>query len=152
MSQILSHSHINVVINGHPFTGWADEERPVEFPSGENMVEVKVGRDGGVYGSNIPMFGGEVKFKLAPTSPTTQWAIIQKEAWKQAQINGTPTTVYEGTYMDASQGRTVRLEGGFLQMVPDISEPGQTFEMTIYFERITASVEASRFVAPLASE
>lgn len=152
MAQILSHAHVEVIINGHRFTGWADEDRPVEFPNGDDMVDVKMGRDGGLYGSNIPMFGGTMKFKLAPSSPTAQWGILQKEMWKQAQINGTPTKVYEGSYSDPSQGRAASFQGGFLQAAPDMSEPGQTYEIAIQFERITSSVESARFLAPLISE
>ena len=152
MVQILNHAHVSTVLNGHRFTGWANEDRPVEFPTGDDMVNFELGKDGGVYGDNVPMFGGKIIFRMAPTSPTAQWAVQQKENWKQAQINQTETTIYEGVYSDPIQGRSARLEGGFFVQCPDMIEPGQTFEIHVYFERITGNADGAKFRPPLASD
>ena len=151
MSQVLSRAQINLVVNGHLVEGYADEDRPVEFPTGDDMAEVSVGADGGVYGTSVPMFGGPVAIRLQPASPSCQWFCNEKERWKQDNIHGRPVTVYEGTYFDPAQGRSATLEGGILQQCPDISEPGQTFEVVIYFERITPDLDSANFAPTLTS-
>ena len=151
MSQILSNAHIECIINGHRMVGLADEDRPFEFPSGEDMVDVSTGPDGGVYGTNTAMFGGPFTVRVQPSSPTAQWFMQEKESWRQDLINGTATRVYSGSYSDPVQGRSARFEGGFLQNVPDMSEPGVTYESVVYFERIITNVDGASFLPPLSS-
>ena len=148
--QILPNAHIECIINGHRITGLAEEDRPYEFAAGEDLIETQVGADGGVYATSKPMFGGEFTIRLQPTSPSTQWFIRQKEAWKQSLINSTATVIYEGSYADPAQGRSARMEGGVLQKCPDINEPGQSFEVVLYFERIVVNVDGAIFLPILA--
>ena len=151
MSQVLSRAQIELIVNGHRVEGYADEDRPVEFPTGDEMATVQTGADGGVYATSVPMFGGAIMIRLQPASPSVQWFCNEKERWKQDNINGRPITVYEGTYSDPAQGRSATLEGGILQQCPDISEPGITFEIAIYFEKITPDLDSANFAAKLTS-
>ena len=149
MAQLLSNAHIECIINGHRFTGLADEDRPYEFPGGDDLFNESMGQDGGLYGSSTPRLGGDMTFRLAPTSPTAQWAIGENEARKSAIINGEPFRYYSGTLADPVQGRSARMDGGILKRVPTMVEPGQTFEIVIAFERITSNVDGAQFNAPL---
>ena len=100
----------------------------------------------------MPMYGGLLTIRLQPASPSTQWFIQRNEEQKQAQLNRTAVRVYSGSYSDAVQGRSARLEGGFLRKCPDMAEPGQTFEVGIYFERIAGNVDGATFRPPLSSD
>ena len=151
MSQILSNAHIECIFNGHRIEGLADEDRPFEFPSPEDMVDIQVGADGGVYGMSVVQFGGPFIVRLAPNSPSAAWAITKREAWKQAQINGEAIETFSGTYADPVQGRQVTFEGGVMLRCPDMVEPGQTFEFAFYFERMIPNTEAGKWLAPLAT-
>ena len=70
--QLLSHSHIECLINGHRFTGWAEDDPPYSWEY-EDAVELKKGQDGGLYGNSMPEFGGIYNFMVEPSSPTSQW-------------------------------------------------------------------------------
>ena len=152
MAQYLSHSHIEMVLSGHRVTGYAEEDRPIEFEDGTDRTTIQMGKDGGSYGVSESMFGGKIMVRLAPTSPTTAWFITRNEEKKQAQINNQPERVYDGSYTDSVQGRSVVLSGGTLIDCPDMSEPGQTFEVGIFFERIAGNVDGAVFHAPLVSD
>ena len=107
MGQILSHLHTNVILLNTRITGFAEEEQPVEFPA-EELLSLKRGADGGVYGVDNAMFGGLVIFRLAPTGPGAK-AFIQWRAMNdQATRNGTPKMIFEGSYSDTFQGRSAR--------------------------------------------
>ena len=150
--QLLHHAHIECIISGERMTGWADEERPVEFPDGAGRTEFKTGADGGMYGVGKAMFGGPVTFKFEPTSPSAQYWVRRNEEYKQSQINNTRSRIYSGTYSDSVQGRSARFEGGQIQDCPDMVEPGITFEVTLMFERIAGNVDGAVFHPPLASD
>lgn len=147
--QTLNNAHIECIINGHRVTGLADEDRPFEFQTGEDMADISYGPDGGMYGTNNAMFGGTFTVRVQPASPTAQWGMKEKESWKQALLNGEATTVFNGSYADPVQGRNARMEGGILLQCPDMSEPGQTFEIVFQFERIITNVDAATFLAPV---
>ena len=146
--QQLSNAHVKVIVNGNRMTGLAAEDRPYEFPSAEDMMDVSVGADGGVYASSVPMYGGPFTMRFEPSSPSVQYWINEKEANKQAQINGTEIPGYESSYSDPEQGRAATMEGGFLMSCPDMSEPGQTFEVVVYYARITPDVDGAVFEPP----
>ena len=154
MAHILSWAHISMVLTSHrnegeqhTVDGFADEDRPIEFPSSDDMADLTFGHDGALYGTAVPMYGGEVTIRLNPTSPSTQWFIDEREAWKQANLTGgiDPIPTYSGTYTDSSQNRTVRMEGGVMLRCPHINEPGVTFEVVIVFEQIVSSVGGAYF-------
>ena len=151
MAQILSHAHVDVVLDGHNFIGWADEDQPVEFDTGEDQVEISIGADGGMYGTSTAMFGSQLTFRMAPTSPTTQWLVARKEEHKQNQINGNAIRIFNGTYSDPVQGRSARMEGGVLMNCPDLPVPGQTFEATFQFERVVGNADGAVFRRPLSN-
>ena len=151
MAQFLSHAHVNARLNGHELTGWADEDRPVEFNDGSGRIDFTRGADGGLYGVASAMFGGEVTFKVQPTSPTAQWAMQRNQELKESQKNGRAIEIFSGTYSDSVQGRSARFEGGAIQDCPDMAEPGQTFEFTMHFEQIDVNVDGAVFRRPLAS-
>ena len=150
--QLLNHAHVEFIIDDERMTGWADEESPVEFPDGAGRAEFKTGADGGVYGVGKAMFGGAVVMKFAPTSPSVQYWIQRNEEYKQTQINGERTRIYSGSYSDSVQGRSARCEGGALMDCPDMSTPGVTFEVTIFYERIIGNVDGAVFHPPLTSD
>ena len=121
MAQFFSHAHIDCVLRTNTATGpearisgWADEERPVEIDDGADLFDKKRGADGGLYGSSKPMYGGPVTFRLQPNSPWTQWFIQRKQEWKNAQRTGTAIPIFEGSYGDTVQGRSITWRGGIM--------------------------------------
>jgi len=148
MNAIRSNAQRVHEINGHTITGLASDDRPIEYPTGDELVTIEVGQDGGVYGQEIPMFGGPVTYRLQPSSPSVQWFINERKARDEANINGTELTVYNGTETDPAVGESIALRGGRLLQAPHKSEPGQTYEAVIYYERIIPDVDAAKFNPP----
>ena len=151
MAQVLANAHIEHLINGHRVRGLADEERPIEFPGDQDMADLQVGQDGGLYGMTSPMFGGEIIYRVEPTSPTAQWAVQQKQLWKDAVQGGKALTIYNATHANSVAGWSASLDGGILLRCPDIVEAGQTFEFVIRYEQITSNVDGGIFSEPLSS-
>ena len=129
----------------------ADVDRPIEYAGGEDRYNLRRGRDGGLYGEALAMFGSAVTYRLDPTSPTVQQLLILNDMQKLAQEEGTEIPVIEGTDDDEVQGRTTQLMGGVLQNCPDQLEPGVDFEATIVYEKIIADVEGATFMPLLES-
>lgn len=150
MAQSESFAHIECIIDGHTFTGWSDEDPPVEFDF-ESSSDRKRGADGGLYSKGMPNYGGVFKFKMFPTSPTAQWAIQQEQLRKDAHLNGDPEKIYAGTYANPVDNKFYRLEGGIIDIFPAVISPGETYEGTIDFEVITSVVDGGRFNPPRAS-
>ena len=149
MPQIQSHLNVSVVINGRRFAGgWADEDQPVEFPSDDDLYDLSRSPDGGLYGINLPTFGGEVMFRFAPNSPDVQWWIQQLEMKKQNLLNQSAHIEYSGTYADILQGRAARFEGGLLTACPPMVVPNTTFEVGVTFEQIISEVDGANFALP----
>ena len=144
MGSILSFAHIECIINGHRVQGFSDDARPIEF-SDDDLFEKKIGKDGGLYGTDTAMFGGDLTFRLEPGAVSAGWFMQQRELKNQAEINGTARIIYAGTYRDIVQGRMARLEGGVLMKAPAMSEPGQTYEAMITFQRIITLNEGAQF-------
>ena len=145
MAQIQSNAHISLVLNEYTISGFADEERPVEFPSSDDLLDRKYGNDGSMYGMSKPMYGGDLTIRLAPTSHATAWFVKERIKLKNAQTNGDPLPTYSGTFKDEGQGRKAELSGGYLLRCADLPEAGQTFEVVIAFERIIGNVDAAKF-------
>ena len=143
--QLQSNAQRVLIINDHRFTGYASEDRPIEYPSGTDRTNIELGQDGAHYGTTIPEFGGLLMIRLQPTSPSVQWCIQQILAFDEAIINGEPLTFYQGSESVPSEGTSWQLEGGSIKRIPYRNEPGQTFEAVFDFERIIPTVAAGRF-------
>ena len=65
------------------------------------------------------MFGGNVIFRMAPTSPGAKAFMQWRAMHDQATLGGSPQMVFAGSYSDTFQGRSARFAGGVL-----ISAPG----------------------------
>ena len=153
MAQILSNAHLEHIIDGHRVEGLANEDRPIEFPTGRGFNNiVRSDHDGGMYGTSLAMFGGPVIYRVTPNSPTCQWAIQRNQERKEAIKNASAIP----TFADASHANLVAnwsadLSGGVLQDCPDIPEAGVTFEFTIEWELIDSNVDGGVFTPPLQS-
>ena len=145
MAQLFSHSHLEHIIDGHRVTRMADEERPIEFSDGSDLLEIKRGKDGGMYGVSNAMFGGPVTYRMDPASPTTQFFIKLRQEQKENERTGRIQRILRATHVDTSQGRSCVCEGGMLQKCPDMSEPGVTFEAMVEYERIVSNVDGAIF-------
>lgn len=141
---ILSTAHLVIRVNGHTMQAPAAEERPFEFPSGQDLVTYQEAPDGSVYGMSMPLFGGPMTFRLQPTSPSTKWFIRERGLRDAALRNGNPLTSYNGSYRDPAEGRVGTLRNGFLLQAPQMYEPGVTYEAIIYFPLIIPNVDGAR--------
>ena len=148
--QLQSNAHRVLIINGHRFTGYASDDRTIEYPS-EELVSIELGQDGAHYGMTIPQFGGVITIRLQPTSPSVQWCILERQALDEAKINGEALRTYEGTETVAAESTSWVLEGGYISQLPQRNETGQTYEAMFGFERIISDVEAGRFNPLLAT-
>ena len=147
MAQIQSFAHIELILNGHRFTGWANEDPPLEFEQ-EPSSERSHGADGGLYAKGMPIYGNVMTFKMFPTSPTTQWAIQQEQLRKDSHFMGTQQIYYAGTYADPVLGVSYRLEGGIIDLFPAVQVPGLTYEGSVEFEVVTSLVDGGTFNPP----
>ena len=150
MAQIESFASVELIINGHRFTSWADEDPPLEFEF-ESSSDRKRGADGGLYAKGMPVYGGMMTFKMFPTSPTTQWAMQREQTRKDAHFSGIPQEYFNGTYSNPITGTSYRLEGGIIDIFPAVAIPGLTYEGTIDFEVITSLVDGGTFNPPRAT-
>ena len=150
MTQQQSFSHIDAIINGHRFTGWANESPPYSFEQEESSVR-SVGPDGGLYALGMAAFGNSWTFKLQPNSPTAQWCVQQEQMRKDAHAEGEPLRTYSGTLVDNALGTDVRLEGGVIVKLPAVIVPGETYEGMIQFENVASNVDGGNFRAPRAT-
>ena len=148
---ILSNAQISLVLNGVTIQGFADEDRPVEFPMSDDMIERKYGADGALYGTTKPMYGGDLTIRLAPSSSSTAWFVKERIKWKNAQRDGTALPVYNGTFADEGQGRTATLTKGYMLRCADLPEAGITFEVVLAFESIIGNIDGATFAPPPSS-
>ena len=151
MAQLLSHAHIECIINGHRFTGWAEDDPPYEWEE-EDSAEFKTGQDGGMYGLSKPEFGGMFRFKLQPASPTTQWAMQQEQMRKNSVKSRAAVRIYSGTFNDPVASTSWRMAGGVIQNFPSTRTANLTYEGTIMFEELTSQVDGGKFHPPLTSD
>ena len=150
MAQLLSHSHVELEIGGHTFEGYADEDRPVEFGENGEDFNLSFGRDGGMYGTSNVQLGQVITVRLAPTSPSAQWCVQQRQLRNDALVDGGDIPIYDGNYSDSVQGRSAVLQGGVMTC-PAMMEPGVTFEAMFTFERVTSDVDGATFTPTLES-
>lgn len=147
MAQTESFAHIQLILNGHRFVAYADEDPPIDFEYESSSDRVR-GADGGLYARGMPNYGGMMTFKMLPTSPSTQWAIQQEQLRKDSHFMGTQQTYYSGTYSNPVTGVSYRLEGGVIDLFPATQIPGVTYEGSIDFEVITSLVDGGVFNPP----
>lgn len=133
------HRHCKLVLNGTEISGFGDDPRPVELPEAE-LIKTKVGADGALYGNASGMRGGEVKIKLAPTSPSTKF-LMQKvtEIHEGARIE------WNGSYGDSVLNYTTELKGGLLTKGPKGIEPETDAVFTFYFEELIPDFAGANF-------
>ena len=142
MVVIQSQRNISLLLQGHRFQSFAEEEEPVSFDAPE-MLSVKYGDDGTMYVKSSGMLGGEMTVRLAPTSRSAGWCLTRRMEVKR----GTPM-VLAGTYSDPNRNYSADLRGGVLVSCPTAVTPGTTFEATFKFEEIDAHSEGALFGDP----
>ena len=150
--QIQSRSHDLLTLNGFEFSKFAQEERPVEFPNGEDLYDIFYGADGGMYLRAKPMLGGPLIVRLDPTSPAAQWCIEREEERKMGIIDRTALPIFEGTWANQEMGVSAQLQGGAMTTCPPMIEAGITFVVAFTFERIISQVSGARFNPLLQSD
>lgn len=139
MATHLSWRHIELILNGHRFQGWSDDDPPVEFPD-IDLVNVVTGKDGAAYYSDTGMLGGEVTIKLLPTSESAKRCL----RWLEERDSGARLE-FEGTYGDSEIGFSAALRGGALRTCRPATVPDQNFEVVFHFEEIIPDYDAAQF-------
>ena len=137
MATTLSFRHVSLQINGHSFSGWADEDPPVDFES-LDLLEATFGRSGDMYISDRGKRGGEVTVKLLPTSPSAvrclQWL---NESLKDADLD------FNGIYADTKLNIGLTMKNGKFKMCDTTVVDGKTFECTWLFEELIPDVDGA---------
>ena len=151
MTGVLSNAHRDHRILGEPMTGFAEEERPIQYPSDVELFIIHIGAEGGMYARSVPTFGGEVMYRLQPESPQVAWAIRQRLFKDNADRMGIRHRIYSATEFDRARNFTARLEGGLLLRCPQVPESGVTFEFVIRYELIVPNPDGATWPATLSS-
>lgn len=135
----ISQQHQVLILNGHRFSGFADEEPAVELEPVELLME-KWSKDGALHGVGTNRKGGQMTVKLQPTSPSAKWMLGQ-----HAEIQRGERIEWNGTYGDPGLNYDQTLRGGLLKSCPFGTSPDQTFEVVLIFERVTPDYGAADF-------
>ena len=146
-----AHSHIECIINGHRFTGWASDDPPYDFEQ-DDAAEYEEGADGGLYGLGRPRLGGTFIFKMQPAAPTAQWAMQQEQLRKNSHKMRQALRVYSGSFSDPVQNVHWTMSGGGILMLPAMCFANVTYEGRLRFEELTAGVDGGVFHPPLHSD
>ena len=139
MPNELSHRQCELILNAHRFTGFSDDDPPVDFPA-IDLTKIQYGQDGTLYATDTGRQGGEMMVKLAPSSPSAQ----RIARWFRERQQGARRT-FSGTYGDPGLGYSLTLEGGKLVSAPPIVVPGQTYEAKFSFERLIPQMDGAQF-------
>jgi len=139
MPTILSYRHLELIINGHRFESWSDDDTPVEFPE-ITFADTVIGRDGTMSVTDTGNLGGELVVNLLPTSKSAQ-RIIQ---WIQERNRG-ERQFFDGTFSDTETGFSVQLKGGILKMAKPTVTPGETYTATFEFEQLVPDYDGATF-------
>ena len=139
MPAILSTRHCKLIINGHQFNGYSNDDPPVEFPD-IDFLDYEFGKDGGLYGNDNGMQGGELLVKLAPGSESAKWCIRQL-----ARRNRGERVLYSGSYGDVNLNYVTNMLGGRFKMCPPAVTPGKTFEATFVFKQYQPLYDGALF-------
>lgn len=144
MASIPSHAHIELILNGHRVTTWAADDPPYDIET-DDSAEFSVGQDGKLYGLGRADFGGTLRFRLTPHSPSVQWCIKRESERKQRLLDKLIAQSFSGTLADVARNIDVSLKGGAIQMLPPRSIANQTYEAVFRFERIISNVDGGKF-------
>ena len=148
--QLRSHAHLEVILNGHMVSGWADDDPPYEWEF-EEANEFKTGQDGGLYGLSKPEFGGVLTLKLTPNAESTKWSIQQEQNRKNAIKARRRARIFRGTFRDNGANISLDLSGARSLCSPRGRRRNQTYEAKIRFEEVTSNVDGGIFTRPLVS-
>ena len=143
MTGILDHAHRDIIINGHRVVGFADEQRPAEWSTGEELYNAIRGKTGALQVSSNGVVGRGLTLRVLGTSDTAKWGIGQLQAYHRAVKDGTQHIIYKGTDADAVEGSSLRMEGGVLMDCPVKREPDTTFEFSFLFEEVVPNDDGS---------
>ena len=145
-----SHAHLSIIIGGHRFVSFADEDQPYEF-EWPSLRDGMVGADGAHYSRAIADFGCMLTIRLSDISPSLQWAIAQRTMHLNAVRDGATIPILAGSISDLSFGISGTMGG----MVIEDTFPGwpgaagSTNELKFDVELWTPSVDGGAFQAPL---
>ena len=143
MTGVLSDAHRDHRVNGHRMSGFADVERPIQYPDDVELFVITYGADGGMYARDLPRFGGMIIYRMLPTSPSTGWAIGERAKKDFATRRGTRHTFYEGVEVEMPFGLAMSLQGGLLKRCAQRPEAGNpVFEFVIEYELIVPNIDA----------
>lgn len=113
MSTILSIEEVIVIINGHTVEGWSDDTDALSLPEGIELANVTRGADGRMIGATTGNKGGQLRLKLQPNSPSTQFFMRQL-----TQIIRGAAITYTGAIVDTRLGTSVTLLRGVMMSGP----------------------------------
>ena len=141
---IPSHAYIEIILNGHRFTTFADDNPPYMIDD-EDSATFKLGGDGKQFGLGLPLFGGVFRVRLAPHSPSVQWC-IQREAERMQRLrNRVRAQAFNGTLTDTVNNNNWSFKGGAILRLPRMTIADQTYEAAWRFEQIIPNVDGGTF-------
>lgn len=139
MPNELSQTHQILLISGHRFEGFADEEPAVDFDPVELFRERR-SKDGGLHGTATNLKGGPMTIKLEPSSASVKWCLA-----RHAEIQRGERLEFEGSYGDPGLDYNTTLRGGKMVSCPYGITPDKTFEVMFTWERATPEFDAADF-------
>ena len=145
-----THAHLSIIIDGHRFVSFADEDQPYEF-EWPVLRDGTTGADGAHYSRAIADFGCMLTIRLSDISPSLQWAIQRRQEYLNAVRQGRTIPIHSGSIADLSFGISGTMGG----MSIDDTFPGwpgaasSTNEIKFDVELWTPNVEGGAFQAPL---
>ena len=149
MVVLRSHDHLEIIINGHRLTGFADEDQPYEheFPV---IVESTTGADGKLYGKANAAFGVILTVRLNDVSPSLGWAFEQRTMLLEAIRRGGAIPVINGSINDLNFGVSGRYQNGHLEgNFPGFPMAAQsTNELMFKFEEWIGNTQGGQYEAP----
>ena len=142
MAHFLSAASVQLTLNGHTFSGYADGADSIVMPAIE-MLMTKIGADGKIQAHSTGTQGGDITINLQPTSPSHYF--MQKQATLQQNGQG---VIWRGTLRDPNSGLSVSLETGYLRVYTPAGSVGKgdakDFPYTWMFERIIPNLDGAR--------
>lgn len=130
-------------LNGHTFSGWSDDSDALGFEAVE-LASVKRGADGKMVATSTGAKGGPVTLKLLPNSSSAKF--MQSSA---SSVQKGTKIIWSGTFRDAENGVTAKLENGILTKYPPLPTLGKgsvgNMEYVIEFETIEPDYTAASF-------
>lgn len=143
MAHFLSAASVQLTLNGHTFSGFAEGADAITMPT-VPLINTKLGADGRLQAHSTGARGGDLTVTLQPNSPSH--VFLQKQAALQQKGQG---TIWRGTLRDPQSGLSVSLEHGYLKEYMPAGSVGkgdakdQPYTWT--FERIIPNMDGARF-------